>query len=199
MVNKILFVALIAIAVGCTSDKSPTKAQLAPEKSPAELNVIKEVELETRSSNESEESNYHKATLYLTDYDKYKQQPVVVIDGFFENNKNSGNFDPYVNEICLNGGICGIAFTGINDLENITLEQALGEVNRTGLHDASLVDKKQFTNGALLISHSEIRENEKSPVWSITVAIEIKDFKKNAKRVKIRYKVLQYKIKDYSI
>lgn len=196
MVNKIVVAIFMILAVSCTNDHSPSKAELAREKSPAELNVIKEVELETRSSNEADESNYHKATLYLTDYDKDKQQPVVVIDGFFENNKNTGNFDPFVNEVCLSGGICGITFTTISDLESITLEQAIGEVNRTGLHDASLLDKKKFINGAMLINHSEFRENDKSPIWSITVAIELVAFKKNAKRVKLRYKVLQYKIKE---
>jgi hypothetical protein len=196
MANKIAVTLFLILAIGCTSDHSPSKAQLAREKEPAELNVVKDVVLEIRSSNESDESNYHKATLNLTDYDKDKGQPVVVIDGIFDNGKNTGDFTPYVNEICLNGGICGITFTTVNDLENITLEQAIGEVNRTGLHDANLLEKNKFTNGALLINHSEIRENDKSPVWSITVAIELVDFKKNAKRVKLRYKVLQYKIKE---
>ncbi len=197
MINKIILAAVMLFAISCTSDKGTPNASKAPEKSAAELNVVKEIELETRSSNESEESNYYKATLYLTDYDKYKNQAVAVIDGLFDDKKQ--NFDPYVNEVCFVNDICGIAFTTVAGLEDLTLEQAIGEINRSGLRDSRNIDKKMFTNGAVLIIHTDTRENDKSPVWSITVAVEIKDFKKNAKRVKLRYKVLQYKIKEINV
>lgn len=197
MINKILLAALMGFVISCTSDKGTPNAQKAPEKSAAELNVIKEVELETRSSNESEESNYYKATLYLTDYDKYKNQAVAVIDGIFDDKRQ--NFDPYVGEVCFVNDICGMTFTNIASLEDVTLEQAIGEINRSGLRDSRNIDKKMFTNGAVLLIHSDTRENDKSPIWSITVAVEIKDFKKNAKRVKLRYKVLQYKLKEISV
>lgn len=194
---KILLLTAVMVLGACTSDHDPGNFKKSAEKTPAELNKIQEVELETRASNETDESNYYKATLFLTDYDRSKNQAVAVIDGFFAGSANT-EFSPYVNEVCFTGDSCGLTFTSIASLEDITVEQAIGEINRTGLKDAHDVDKSLYKNGSVFLIHSETRETEKSPVWSITVAVEIVDFKKNAKRVKIRYKVLQYKLKEYN-
>lgn len=195
MKNAVLLTIVSFLVFGCTSgDDAPGNFQKAPAKIIPELNKVREVQLETRASNESDESNYYKSVLYLTDYDKKYNQAVAVIDGHFDST-GSKNFVPYVNEVCFSFGACGVVFTDLASLEDITMEQASMVMNRDGLKVANNFDKSLFKNGAILLIHSETPEIEKGPVWVITLAIEMTDFKRNAKNVKLKYKVLQYKMK----
>lgn len=198
MLNKIFTLMAALLVFGCTSNHNSgdDKFRNALSKKASGLNTVYEAELETRASNQSDESNFPRAALFLTDYDKSANQPIFVIDGEFENNNTE--FTPYINEHCPAIGVCGVMPIDASSLEEITIDMAVSEMNRVGLKNADDMNKDEFKNGKIFLVHSEIREKDKGPLWVITVAVEVKDFKKSAKYVKIRYKVLQYKLKDYS-